>query len=311
MKISDVTGIFGVLISLFLAATAWISLSIAGQTFTRGPVPEKHLMFSQGVTTEALKDLRNAGGAITVLVDASGTSLKSVYITTLTLTNDGGSPILPNDIFRKIALKIRGPWKLVTVTNSQRLGDSVDLEWKKESDTEFRAEPALINPGDAIFTTAYTTLVDDKSVSESDKLTPPFEWDARISNLQSISPDTTDPLASFHNQLLPVVVFLTGNSVLAVGLLFLMYLGLYAYLLNEIGIFSSGTTACVASIPLIGLLSLTAAESGTHYLFPPPFFSGGNFENVTPIVLNFSAIILLTWRYYRQKYVITGRRGSS
>ena len=100
-------------------------------------------MFSQGVTTEALKDLRNAGGAITVLVDASGTSLKSVYITTLTLTNDRGSPILPNDIFRKIALKIRGPWKLVTVTNSQRLGDSVDLEWKKESDTEFRAEPAL------------------------------------------------------------------------------------------------------------------------------------------------------------------------
>ena len=40
MKISDVTGIFGVLISVFLAATAWISLSIAGQTFTRGPVPE-------------------------------------------------------------------------------------------------------------------------------------------------------------------------------------------------------------------------------------------------------------------------------
>src|SRR5208282_5708923 len=184
MTVKEVGPIFTLLLTLVIAINGYIVATVAYGTYTRGPFPVKHLQSDQSYSSDVLEALRNAGRAVDLQVRSGDVTLNNIYLSSITLTNTGGAPVLPSDFFGKIAIRTTPPWKLLTIgsSNGPRI---LSLDWSRLNDTEFQADPVLINPGDIISITVYMTRVDDKKGDQQEKVDkPPLQWDMRVANLQ-------------------------------------------------------------------------------------------------------------------------------
>jgi hypothetical protein len=102
-----------------------------------------------------LDSLHNAGNLIVTSVkDERGTNIKQLYPTLVLLTNTGSAPILPTDVYGKFKLVTKDPWVIIAITSGAGNG-SPAFSWHRLSDTEFEADPILINPQDIALSTAY------------------------------------------------------------------------------------------------------------------------------------------------------------
>jgi hypothetical protein len=297
MKASGVE-VLTVLIAFAAMLSAWILVGFAMQTYQRGPIPEKRLTSESLGRSDALSALRNAGGAISVTVDAGGKPLHNLFVSTVILKNTGQAPILPTDIFGKITLKTTAPWQIITVTNGLQGG--IAFDWRKMSDLAFQAEPALINPGDVIWATVYLTNQNDADVTQDDTLSPPLEWDARISNLKAILTEPqNDPGSLASGQL---VVFITSGGILIIVLSFIVYYGLYLHLFYLNGFLSPWRTLSFCLVLSAGLVSLSAAEAGNTYIVgPTPYIPQiDHLLNIPVLFFNLVALGTLFWMWRRK-----------
>jgi hypothetical protein len=206
------------LVAVIALFGTWVIATVAVKTFDRGPVPAKHL-FSLSINgTNALEYLHKAHDVITSSVaDAKGNKIENMYSVLVTLKNTGSSPIQYSDFFGKIKLLTKEPWRILTINGVAEDGNP-SFVWKKISDTEFEADPILINPQDELVNIVYMT-----STKPQEELLPkpPLSWNLRVVNLDGVEYAAAPvPQSSFIPQLLNVSVSYVGNSVLLI-------LGLY------------------------------------------------------------------------------------
>ena len=222
-----------ILIALFAAVNGYILVNVAIQNHAQGPAPEKHLKSVVIFSADTLDTLKKAGNAIEISAKAGDAPIDNVYTPVLLLQNTGEAPIQSTDFEGKIGIKTVPPRKIITVLTPGG-GGAVSLLWSKRSDTEFRADPALINPGDTVSTTVYMTKVDGKddgetgdSATQLDK--PPLKWDMRVVNLRAI--DYGTGVGGETLELINAVVFYDGNKIIGFLLCASLYMAIYTRLL--------------------------------------------------------------------------------
>ena len=197
-----------------------------------------------------------------------GQPFKNLFITTAYFRNVGKSPIVAADYAEKLSASVSSPWKLVAVSNNKLLaGTAVPLIWKKASDTKFEAEPALLNPGDQVAAVAYTTNPTAEPFKESiEQPQSKVRWDAHIVNLRSFEePPSPIDLAAANRA--GVVVELAGWGLLFTIVCALIFEAIYLHLLFVARLVTGPEWRSVGLILLATLISFSAAESTSTYLF--------------------------------------------
>jgi hypothetical protein len=246
-------------VSIIALGTGAVGANVAYQTFNRGSIPTKHLSAWNGSATDILDDLRNASDAVTTsVVDAKGNKIDNLYSANISLVNNGNAPILPADYDGKVRLTIREPWSIITIKSLSDFGAPQFL-WQKVSNTEFNANPILINPGDLISLNLYLT----SSVAKPDTDVLPITWNARISNLSQIEyPSLLLNNSPKFPELLPLSVGYSGNNLL---LFLIFFCSIFLYIrLFTFGVWIYNFCCCDIWIVCYGC---------DHYLYQQTLFS--------------------------------------
>jgi hypothetical protein len=285
----------GILIAIFGVAATLVSAVIAAnavfQTSRWGSSPPKHLSAAYIGPIDPLSDLNGPGSTLDIKIKNGKRDVKNLRLVSVTLKNDGQTPILSNDMFEPLSLISDSPWNIVAVSN-HALGDGPTLKWHTISEQQVQAEPLLLNPGDNIFLTIYLSWTGTGDIPQPDKA--PIHWRARINNLQGIS--TEPDMASQISKLGPVAVNLFGWGIPFILMEFLIYNGLSVALLFRSDIIRPSVSWTLLLIPFAGLLNISAAEAGTTYIFgaqPLIALPTDNMANLPPLLANAAMIILL------------------
>jgi hypothetical protein len=296
---ANVIQIAQLVVAIIALFTGWVLYSVAYQTFGRGPIPAKHLSSSNASAISILDDLKNAGDAITTsVVDAKGNKIDNIYNATIYLANSGAAPILSTDFDGKVKLVTKEPWSILTIRNTTESG-TPHFNWHKLSNTEFEADPILINPGDLFSISVYLT----SDVAKPDTTKVPLNWDVRIANLSQIDYPSSDDLAAQPSfpELLHVRVDYVGNYVLIFLILFSAYLSVYVYYLMEKGFFSSRLLHVIYVVGA-ALLALVATDVTVTYL-TGPFDKINHAMNAPILIANF---LVLCWIALRLRVNASG-----
>jgi hypothetical protein len=280
--------------------TGWVLADVAYQAFGRGPIPAKHLNSTNTGAVDILDDLRNAGDAInTSVLDAKGKRIDNLYSSLLYLGNSGTSPVVTSDYDGKVKLTTKEPWSFITIRNNSDVG-APQFNWRKVSNTEFEADPILINPGDFIGSTVYLT----SSSPKPDGSAIPLIWDVRIANLHEIDYGNSEASTKSEiPQLLNVSVGYVGNYLIVFLLLFIAYLSTYVYYLMTQGYLRSKLMD-VVYVVLSALFSLVAADATVTYI-SQPFATINHTANAPFLICNF---LLLCWIAYKMHQKVGGAR---
>jgi hypothetical protein len=297
---ANIIQIAQLVVAIIALFTGWVLAGVAYQTFGRGPVPAKHLLSSNASAISILDDLKNAGDAITTsVVDAKGNKIDNIYNATIYLANSGAAPILSTDFDGKVKLVTKEPWSILTIRNTTEIG-TPHFNWHKVSNTEFEADPILINPGDFFSISVYLT----SDIAKPDTIKVPLSWDVRIANLSQIDYPPSDDLAAqppSFPELLNVRVDYVGNYLLIFLILFTAYLSVYVYYLMEKGFFSSRLLN-VAYVVGAALWALVATDVTVTYL-TGPFDKINHAMNAPILIANF---LVLCWIALRLRVNASG-----
>jgi hypothetical protein len=294
--------------SLAVVATllsAFIGAMVAYDLKDKGPYPEKAIEADYGWPSDLLTDLSNNKAGLTVSIKKGESEISNLRIIHTLVQNTGKSPIVPSDYFEPLSLRTADPWHIIAVASvetgsavrNSKVGHMVPLEWSRKSDNEFVSKPALLNPGDMVPATVY--LTGPERPAEADEGTP-VQWAARIINLREIS---EPPKVTFRAEasLLNVNVWGWGIPFLLAS--FALYEGLYLLGLYRLGAFNDPGYGSFLLILASSLISLSAAEAGTTYIFgTSPFFQGVNhWMNAPPLILNVVLLGMLVVKSFRVK----------
>jgi hypothetical protein len=204
--------------------------------------------------------------------------------------------VLPSEFYGNIKLSTKEPWSIVGITGGGGAGKP-SLNWHKINNTEFEAEPALLNPGDVIFNKVYMT----SNITQTDTyVRPPLEWSARIANLAGIEYDEQHDTRAFP-VLLPVSVEYDGNEVLFVTVIFSIYLSVFIYYLSISGYFSS-TIMTVLYAVAASVFSIMSADVTKSYLFDS-VAKINNVLNAPILLINFFALCWILWKIHSKRAI--------
>lgn len=298
--IGHLIALLGVGVTLITALVAvFATYDIAG----KGANPPKRLMANYFTVTDPLSDLAPETSGLSIAVRRGDTPIENLRVVQTILTNTGEAPILPSDFVEALKLTARPPWRIVNVVNSTAFTgeNGVQPRWTRVNDSEFRAAPVLLNPGDKLGVSIYLTGEDEvDSVLQSGENY--VRWSARVVNLPSIgtAPNAFEELV---DRIGPVFIILWIWPILFIIATFSIYFYMTAVLMDKIElIYSRGTSSYLW---LLGgaLINICAAEAGSTYVFGsnPAYPMPINHQiNLPFIVINASMIAIL--------YVISRRR---
>lgn len=285
----------GLLIAVFGVAATLISAVIAAnalfQTSRWGNSPPKHLSAGYIGPIDPLSDLNGPGSALDIKIKSGSRDVKNLRFVSITLKNDGQSPILPSDMSEPLSIVSDDQWSIVAISNHVS-SDGPTLKWHTISDQQDQSDPILLNPGDSVWLTVYLSWKGNGEIPQPDKA--PIHWRARINNLREITtaPDMEAQLAKLG----PITVHIFGLGIPFILLQFLIYNGLSIALLVRSDFIKKNVPITWASIPFVGIINICAAEAGTTYVFgsePLVSIPTDNIVNLPPLLGNIALIIFL------------------
>ncbi len=297
------TNLLAVLAIIAGLLTAWITIRATFETASWGGVPPKRLEATYIGPNDPLKDLANAESHLAIRVESDGQKVDNIRVAEAIIENKGQSPILASDMFEPLSIKSDEPWHIINVVNNVSYRSAVKLKWNKVGDDEFRADPALMNPGDTVSTTVYLAWKGSGTIPVLKDA--PIHWKARINNLHQI--DEPDILAQIMAGRGPITVSLGGWGVPFTLFAFLIYNALSIMLLFKAGVVRLDFGLTLLWIPAAGLLNIAAAEAGATYAFGTASFFDMPVDavaNLPPILANIAMLIGLGIRsvsYSRRK----------
>jgi len=191
MNIGD--RLFQILLTLSAALlTAAVPAYVAYDLWGRGAVPEKRVELNEFLAINPIRDLSSLGDKVSLSFRMGDQTIDNLVIARAWLTNAGTSPILPSDFYQNISVNVEQPWKILAVEH-EKTTSAISFKWKKINDTRFEAEPALLNPGDRIYTNIYLTNTQFKeATAKKEYLDPNIVWNARIVNLRGFTTPPND-----------------------------------------------------------------------------------------------------------------------
>jgi len=254
-----------ILIALLSAA---IPAHVAYDLYSRGTNPPKRVDYTSYGAIDPFRELSHLGSAISMRFRINDVELMNIKIINTQVTNTGQSPIVPSDIYEGFTISVKSPWKIAAVANVK--GDHprvISVDWKRISDTSFRADPALLNPGDRIEIRVYVSGPDLVSAPPENKRDPEVLWNARISNLPTIG-QAEGFLDRYQRQSWGIHVELQGWGVIFVILAMSVFELMYLMLLKDSGYLDASDWRPPLFILLSSLMSLAAAEASATWTPP-------------------------------------------
>jgi hypothetical protein len=279
---------------IFLAVvTAYISYDL----FSKGNIPPKMVSMSE-YTINPLDDLYPLENEKKPILNIGNAKITNLIIYSTTFKNTGKSPIVPNDFIEPLSVTANAPWRIITITDSKYSLSDIRFKWQRISDNRFIAEPALLNPGDAISIYVYITnpesaIHKDDSVNKRDNL---LKWNARIVNLPSITKEKSFSALEVEKNYGSISVILYGRALIFTFFCMSIFFILYLHLLYEAGFLSYLSFKEMIIIVIFGLLSLAASESMSTYLFRnflTDLMGVEHWLNLPPIIINIICLIIL------------------
>lgn len=262
-KLWHILGIFVGLLTAFVPA--YVSYDLYG----RGTVPEKRLQLNNFATIAPLSDLSRLGDKVCLSVLVQGETINNLVISKAMLQNIGSNPVLPSDYSESISVNVRKPWKILSVENDQ-IQNSIELKWKRISDVRFEAAPALLNPGDLVFTNVYLTDTSFGGSSEDEKtLEVDVDWKARIVNMKDFLKAPPNPMEQAREMKISVALH-DWSLFFTIGAA-MLFLTLYLHLLALTGLLREIKGLSIFMVLGASFLSFAAAESMATYLFGTSF----------------------------------------
>jgi hypothetical protein len=283
------------IVSVIALGTGAVGANVAYQTLSHGSIPTKHMSAWNSTAIDILDDLRNASDAVTTSVlDAKGNNINNLYSASTYLVNNGNAPIVPADYDGKVRLTKKDPWSIIMLKNLSDNG-APEFIWHRVSNTEFDADPILINPGDNISVNLYLTSSDPKP--NTDVL--PMVWNARIANLSQIEyPLLLANAQSNFPELLPVRVDYVGNNLLLFLLVFTAYLSVYAYALSVFGYMSSVSRTTVYTV-VASIFGLATTDATITYIDTRSYLIN-HWLNAPLLLGNFVILGWIAFQLYRR-----------
>ena len=293
------TRIWNALNILAILVTAFVAL-YAG-FYVPSAFTEKELQSSPPVTAEVTDVLSPLGDRMKLSLTIDNVSISNLYMSINQITNTGVVPIVPADYYENLAINVNPPWKILTVLNPSANDHHV---WKKVNDQQFKVSPELLNPGDTIFCVLVAENTQYEHPTLQQQLNPNPYWSAHILNLRSITVQKKPEAAIAEDPIkLPVTVVLYGSTLIGTVLLIIFFMTIYINLLNDLGYIGGTRWKTFGSVLIVSMISLTASEAMTTYLFPNSYSrltSGvSHWLNMPWIVLNFVLLVWLTWKAWK------------
>jgi hypothetical protein len=288
---------FSVLVTLLLGV---ITVRAAYDISDRGPAPQRSLQATYIGPSSPLDDLGKVPD-ISIEVESAGVALKNVIVVQTLLTNNGKSPILPSDIFEPLSISAKDPWKIVTLVNASSDATSIiKFKWTKVSDQEFQAQPALLNPGDAVWVNVYLTnsKMGEKLDEQFKKPDSIISWSGRVSNVKSISKNRDSNSINFGKYLF---VFISDWGIPFFVFSFVLYFTLYYALLSQYGIFSPFRLSSFAIFTACAVICFCASDAGTTYVFGTFYGPTSNLLNAPILLANAFILGGLTYFGWRKR----------
>jgi hypothetical protein len=278
-------------------STAAIPGYIAFDLYHRGPSPQKHVELTRVGPIDVLRDLSNLRSS-TISITVGDETFNNLVISHTFLKNIGDAPIVPDDYHRNLSVSVTAPWRIVAVENQSDFSGAVLLEWRRISDTKFEAEPALFNPGDMIIASIYLTNTEFSTFKRGEESNPELKWDTRITNLSHFYETPSFPTNIGTKTSLPIIVHLVGWAVPFTIVVALSFQALYLHLLRRVGFLRSWGWKSIGFVLGTGLLSFSAAECVSTYVFPSiaTVFGVNHLINAPPIMIHAGVIGLLLWK---------------
>jgi len=271
---------------------------------SRGDNPEKTVEIQYLGSINLLNDLSVLGEKLNVSLSINNNIVSNIYLSQTMLKNVGNSPILPTDIFDNLSIHVGEPWKIIAVSNyGHELKTFIPMEWKRISDTEFQAEKALINPGDTVWAKVYVTNTSYDPNTKKDNSTPKIEWSGRVSNLKKFT-ETPTFIDEIKKNLWFVQIELTGWSMIFFLFSSTIYQTLYFVLLPQAGFFCPWKWKATGIALLATLLSLSASEAESTYLYPTyimRLIGISHWLNAPWIILNSLFLIYLSVTVWKKR----------
>lgn len=286
--------------TLVVAATAAVPVYVSYDLWGRGSAPEKDVELTRFGIINPLRDLSFiTGGGTSLSLRFNDQPADNLVIASTQLKNVGKSPIVPADYVGPLTVSVKPPWKIVAVANSSLWTSGVQLKWKRVDDLHFEAEPALLNPGDVVWTYVYATTIDGLS-SGPDVPKPEVEWAARIVNLRAFRETAKE---DYTGRFWGVIVELSGWGVPFTLASATLFLAIYLRLLVSIRLLRNWRMKSIGIVLWCSLLSFSVAECIATYLFGTSMtrVAGvSHWLNAPPILLHVAFIAYLWCRLKRR-----------
>lgn len=299
----------GVIISILgIIVPAYISYDLWG----RGSDPEKYLELRQEKFINPMAYLSDLNAAVLIngLTEDNGGELKEVpkdkdrryekaflLMQSNRIKNIGNSPIKPSDYDEPISITVDKQWRIIGVISNS---DVHFRKWTSINDSTIVAESILLNPGDVVSVDLY--MINNKIKKTKLDDLPNIKWHARIINMKSFiihkKPNAENDFS--------IKSYLDGDGLLFTLVGFVFVFSVYLYMINMIGYIGNINLKSTYFIIIASLLSLSASESMSTYLFPSHLYAWGEVThtfNMPPIVINSLTLILLFIYYLKPGFV--------
>lgn len=284
-------------------ASIALPIYVSYELHRRGPIPEKKIVLTKRAESDVMSTLSLFAGKARISLQMENENINNLVISDAMLKNAGTSPILPKDYYENISVNVKKPWKILAVEDKY----GISFKWKKMSDSKFEAEPALLNPGDTVYTSVYVTNTQIKKGSAlSTKDRPNVKWKARILNMRGFTTPPKVPRKMPDDIMNPFISFTpkAGLFTIAIAILFQ---ALYLHFLSLTGYVKTITLRTIPWILGITFLSWAAAESTATYLFRPSYtmiLGVSHLMNAPWIIAN-AVILIILYRMAKRSHAST------
>lgn len=164
-----------------------------------------------------------------LLID--GREAKSVKFHRFMIINQNSNPILPSDFIEPLVVSVSEKRQIITIQSNkadefshggsyehylarQSIESFVESDWSELNSNTYKLKPLLLNPGDGLEITIYTSPISD-TVDTVDFEQIDFQWTCRIINVKCPSSLDlpTPPEPQTQNPLLAVQIYHTGWAI--------------------------------------------------------------------------------------------------
>ncbi len=237
--------------------------------YASGPSPPKTVEVSVVGPADPLDDLSNLGKGLSLDLLIGKRTINNIQIFQASLKNVGKSPIVPADYYKNLSLNVTSPWQILAVSNYYPgTNQFISLNWRKVSDSEFDADPTLLNPGDEVYVIVYVTNPQFLTGASNQTSTPTLAWSGRIVNLRQFSPEASPIDKEMQRiQEFPISVDVSGYGVPLTIILYLFFQIIYAFLFYRAGYMESWGWKLTSLVIAGSFLSLSASEAIQTYIF--------------------------------------------